>query len=216
MVAISVQGDFEGLRRHLEKLQADINKAAVRALNSSAFRVAREAGTEIAGRVDNPVAFTKKPLVVASKATDTDLTAVVRIKDIQARYLGPVISGGARPLKRSEQRFMGRAFVPGRGIALNANGNVPKATLLALLKAVGTGGKGTFKSMPVFVGKPGRLPAGVWGKKGRELVPLLIFVEGTPSYRRQIDFRSIAESSASRIVADEFGRAMAAAVAGSE
>ena len=137
---MNVRADLDRVRKHLDRVQKDVQKATVRALNNSAFRISREVGDEVAGKIDSPSAFTRKSMVVARKANDGDLSAEVRMKDIQARYLAPLMRGGARVLKPVEQKFMGRPFVPGPGLQLNASGNVPKATLLALLRAVASGG----------------------------------------------------------------------------
>ena len=204
---LNVRADLDRVRKHLDRVQKDVHKATVRALNNSAFRISREVGDEVAGKIDSPSAFTRKSMVVARKASDGDLSAEVRVKDIQARYLAPLMRGGARVLKPVEQKFMGRPFVPGPGLQLNANGNVPKATLLALLRAVASGGKGRFKAATVFLGKHG-----VYTREGRRLVPLLVFSRSDPRYRQSIDFEPIAQSIGRRVVVDEFDRAIASAL----
>lgn len=207
---LEVRGDFEDVRRKLERLRKNLQRATVRALNNSAFKVSAAVSAEIAAQIDRPVAFTQKSMVVASKATDNDWSALVRMKDIQARYLAPLLAGGSRVLKPAEQRFMGRPFVPGPGVQLNASGNVPKATLLALLKAVnaqGAQGRRRFKGNGVVL-----LESGVFARQGRRLVPMLLFAKSAPRYGKRIDFASIAQSTATPIVADEFDRAIASAV----
>ncbi len=206
---LNIRSDLDKVRRHLEKVQADVQKASARALNNSAFRMAREIGDEVAGAIESPTAFTRKSMVVARKASDGDLSAEVRMKDIQARYLGPLLSGGARVLKPVEQKFMGRSFVPGPGLPLNANGNVPKATLLALLAAVRSGGKGRYKGAVVFLA-----PSGIYAREGRQRVPLLLFTRAAPSYRKRIDFEWIARSVGERVLAEEFERAISSAIRG--
>ncbi|MFO1196845.1 MAG: hypothetical protein U1E86_07715 [Burkholderiaceae bacterium] len=215
MFNVTIEHNFDELRQRLQRWREEIPRAAARGLNNVAFRVQREAGPELVAGLDRPTAFTEKSLWVGAKATPENLEAVIEMKPLQARYLRPLITGGARGQKVSEQRFMGRFFVPGPSAPINSAGNISKASLLRILEAATTGG--TFNGGRVFVVKGGigqrGLRPGVWVKSKRgKPEPILLFVDRAPNYGRRINFAAVVGGAARSVASDEMGRAVADAL----
>lgn len=204
---ISVQSNLEPVRRQLGALRGQVPFVTSVAINDVA-RKAQAATPSLFERVlDRPKPFTTKSAVFVKFSNKASLEATVGLKDIQARYLAPLLSGEERRQKPVEQKFMGRYFVPGNGLQLDAYGNVPKATLLAIVRAV-TSGAPIWKGRRVFVVPDGqRLPAGVYAgdkakakKRQNKAEPLLIFAKRAPRYKKVLDFVGEVE----RVVRTEF------------
>jgi hypothetical protein len=160
------------------------------ALTRTAQRVQRDLTDRLGRDFDAPVPFTKRAIGYRP-ANRVQLSAEVYVRDAQLKYLAPSIFGGQRPPKRFEQRLQGDArrarvpgALPGAGVRLNASGNVPKATLLRLLKDAKTKGSGVFITDP-----GGHLAPGVWKRVSRiKVAPLLLFARTSPRYSRRFDF----------------------------
>lgn len=210
---LEIKIDTRALERRFANLQREIPRAIAAGLTDGAREVERAVQAEIRDKVDNPRPFTERSTYV-SPANPTRPAATVGLKRIQAGYLRPLIEGGPRPEKRSEQRLGGRYYVPAPGVPLDVHGNVPKGTLTAILRAARRGGK--YRGGTVIVGVPPgtELDAGVWLRTRRELRPLLLFVEGSaPAYRKTVDFYGVAERTARRVVVERIRARLRAAAA---
>lgn len=188
----------------------------------------------------SPVSYTLKSLRI-EPATKDSLSARVMVKN-QApgtsvkpeNYLQPEVEGGGRKHKQMEVALRysgvlssGQYAMPGKGMKLDAHGNVKGAdvrTVLKALKAIrskGPRGRGGRKlKNDLFAGLPrgGNRPHGIWRREGRgdgegRLRPLFIFTNQTPSYAPRLDFTGVVQSVAHDRFAVEFEKAMAAMVA---
>ena len=221
MVAITVSHDLDKLKAEMTRVQKDqLPFAASLAINAVA-RKAKDAMPAVLERLlDKPKPFTTKSAFFTTSATKATLQATVGLKDVQAGYLAPLLSGGGRKAKASEQRFMGRFFVPAPAVPLDAYGNVTKANLVGILKAAESGGEWKGKRIVVFPTGNGKLPAGVYASNKRRglksekrgLTLLLQFVSRAPGYRQRIRLGEEVE----RVVRAEFAAAFAIAMARAE
>jgi hypothetical protein len=149
-------------------------------------------------------------------------------------YLEPQIFGGGRPLKRFEQRLqrarilpVGMYAVPGGGAKLDRYGNMSASQIVQILSQLKTlndpGGAGQSatgsrrsrrnvkRAGQFFAGRPGggKLPLGVWQKRGNAIKPVLIFVRA-PSYRQRFKFYDVSERIARQQFPLQFERAASA------
>lgn len=165
---------------------------------------------------DRPTRFTLNALYV-QPATKRDLKAVVLFKEgfgsVPAwRYLGPQVMGGPRD-KKSHERALERAgiirsdefCVPGKGVKLDAHGNISGSLITRMLSSLGANpdprSNTTERSKRrnprrtnFFVLRDhGRAPDGVYERKGgRALIPTLIFVR-QPRYDKRFPFYETAD-----------------------
>lgn len=188
-----------------------------------------------------PVPYTLKSLRT-EPATKDSLSARVMVKNQAAgvapeNFLQPEVEGGARKHKRMEAALRyagvlraGQYAMPGKGIDLDASGNVKGAevrTILAALKGIRAvssaqdrkTGKGLRKGRQLanalFVGKPlgGGRPEGIWRREGQRLRPLFIFANQAPRYAKRLDFSGTVQQVALNRFRPEFEKALAAMVA---
>jgi hypothetical protein len=224
MIEVSVKHTLDKLSARLGNLVQERKVAVAIALTATAQDV-REAEYEEMKRVfDRPTRFTLSSLFL-KRATAADLRAVVWLREQwpnpRVHYLSPQIHGGQRPLKRFEHLLQakgllpaGMAAVPGRGARFDANGNMSRGQLiqvLSSLQAMGEHGyaanrtnsarsrRSAKRAGQYFVGRPGggRLPLGVWHKRGEQLLPVLIFVP-VPKYSKRFDFYGVANKVVAR------------------
>lgn len=208
---LRVHVDVSGALRKLRDAKRKVRVAAAIALTRTVQEAQRELTAEVGRVFDAPVPFTQRALGI-EPANPHTLRAAVFVRPLQARYLAPQIEGGARPPKRFEQRLQGEVTrarvpgaVPGRGVRLNAAGNIPKATLLRLLRQAKTRGSGVF-----IAPKGGRLAPGIWQRKGAsKAVPLLLFAPTAPQYRKRFYFYLVGERAVREALPREFELAKA-------
>jgi hypothetical protein len=140
-----VEIDTKGLTQNLtdvEKRQFPF--ALMTALNETAFQT-REAWKAQIGKVfDNPTALTRNAVVYKKANKQNGYAAEILIRDEvsggtpPSEYLKPQEFAGARKQKPFERKLAnhprGRKFyTPGKGIDLNAYGNVPQGTISKVL-----------------------------------------------------------------------------------
>lgn len=188
-----------------------------------------------------PTAYTLNALRV-EPATKDKLSARVMVKNQASgiapeNFLQPEVEGGVRKQKRVESalRYAGvlranQFAMPGKGIDLDANGNVKGAevrTILAALKGIRavsstrdrkTGKplrKGRKLANDMFVGKPngGNRPEGIWRREGHRIRPLFIFTNRAPAYKKRLDFNGVVQRVALDRFRPEFEKALQAMVA---
>ncbi len=218
MVAISVQHDLHKIKAEMTRIERDqIPFAASLAINA----VARKAKEALPGAferlLDRPKPFTTQSGFFSTNSNRVNLQATVGLKDIQAGYLAPLLSGQPRKQKGSEQRFMGRFFIPAPAVPLDSYGNVTKANLVAILKAAESKTEWKGKRIVVFPSGNGRLPPGVYASNKRRglktekrgLTLLLRFVSRAPGYKKRLHLGDEVQ----RVVRGEFAGAFASAMA---
>lgn len=207
--------DLEALSRRLAALGNGLGLAfaQARATNALAFNV-RTRWRDKAGEVfDRPTPFTRNAALVR-KATVQQPVATVFIRDEAgdgvppARYLQQQVTGGERRLKRSEKALQaaglmpeGHVAVPGQGAKLDSYGNIRAGQITRILSALKASNdplqnatarsqaKAKRRNAPAIFALPsprGRLPPGVYERRGRKIIPLLVFVRGA-RYRPRFD-----------------------------
>lgn len=212
--------ELSSLKSKISNLRRDqLPYAYARALTATARDVQRAMPEVLDRTLERPTPFTRNGMFVTA-ATKIELAALVGFKDIQARYLAAIIKGTTRTEKPSEQKFLGRYFVPASGLTKNVYGNVPKNTLVAILRAAVDGT--AYKGGRVFVlaTATAKHAAGVYLAKRRttkkassqQLTPLLFFVAQAPRYKRLLDFPREVHAIVNARFGSNFRAAYAAAV----
>ena len=120
----------------------------------------------------------------------------------------------------------GQFAMPGKGMELDANGNVKGAevrTILAALKNIRGGvgakgqkaGRGRKLANDLFVGKPngGSRPDGIWRREGQRIRALFVFTNAAPTYSKRLDFTGVVQRVALERFEPEFEKALNAMVA---
>lgn len=162
---------------------------------------------------DQPVDWTLNSLqVVTASKTDNPITAQLKFREFGGKgtpawkYLTPEIEGGERRHKSHERRLIAAGImhdseyaVPGEGVTLDANGNMPGSLLeqiLSQLQAAGGSGyasnqtsrsrkrsKGGQQGLTYFVLRGTKAANGIYLRRSAErtIKPILIFVR-PPSY----------------------------------
>lgn len=138
--------DIAGFVRDLSDIEKrQFPYALMRALNDTAYQTRQAWGEEMDRVFDRPTRFTRNA-VLYKKATKENFEAEVFIRDHAlkgtppARYLYQQAEGGQRAQKPSERLLQragvlgsGEYIVPGRGVQLDAYGNVPARLMNAVL-----------------------------------------------------------------------------------
>lgn len=178
-------------------------------------------------------------------ATKDKLSARVSIKNVvqpgavkPENFLLPQVDGGGRNRKRSENSLgysgiltSGQYVMPGKGLELDASGNVPGGEMKTILQAVkktqgekikGKRSAGVIAmSQGLFIGKPrGRKLSGIWkreGEKGnRTLRALFIIPTRAPRFSKRLDFTGTVRRLAEKRFPAEFEKAVAEEMAKSK
>ena len=212
--------------------------AASTALTRTAqYAVKTELPAEMRSVFGNPVAYTLNALRIEPATKDT-LSARVMVKTSAAgvapeNFLFPQVEGGGRKHKRAEagMRYAGvlgagQFAMPGKGLDLDANGNVKGAdvrTILTALKGIRGGvgakgqkaGRGRKLANDMFVGKPngGDRPDGIWRREGKRIRALFVFTNDAPTYSKRFDFTGVVQRVALARFKPEFDKALSAMVA---
>jgi hypothetical protein len=235
MLTINVKHNVSDAITRLDDLQKKhVPFAAALALTRTAQEVRKAEVEEMKRAFDRPTPFTLRSLYL-KPATKADLTARIWFKDINRpeHYLVAQITGGERPLKRFEQHLQragvlpkDQFVVPGAGARLNKYGNMSAGQITQILSATGAhpdihahsldernrSRRRGRKLRAYFVGRPGgRLPLGIWEKRGNRVLPVLIFVR-KPHYSKRFRFYEIGRSVAQREFPKQFERALAEAL----
>lgn len=212
------------------------------AASTALTRVAKQAATvelpaEMRSVFSGPTAYTLNSLRIEPATKDT-LSARVMVKNqangvAPENFLQPEVEGGGRKHKRVEAAMRyagvlraGQFAVPGKGIDLDANGNVKGAemrTILASLKNIRGGvgakgqkaGRGRKLANDLMVGKPlgGSRPDGIWRREGQRLRALFVFTSQAPKYGKRLDFSGVVQQVALDRFRPEFEKALAALAA---
>jgi hypothetical protein len=177
----------------------------------------------------NPTPYTLNSLFVQPSTTET-LSARVMVKDsagrgvIPEKFLFPEVSGGGRNEKGFERALRlagilkaGERVMPGRGVELDAFGNVPAALIRSVLAWAKDGAKSRTQKIRgqkqdnrygyVLFGKPGARVRGIAQRDGRIFMPLFIFTTTQPLYKARLDFEGVVKKCAQVNFRKEFTRA---------
>ena len=211
--------------------------ALSKAVNDTAKEVKAELVNEMKRVFDRPTNYTLNSVFI-KPATKRDLTAIVGFKEWggkgtpASKYLAPQMFGGNRGLKRSERSLQragllpsGMYWTPGKGARLNSHGNISGGQITQILSvlqaSVDTAQNMTARSRvknrkprEYFVGKPGggRLPLGVYERRGRKIKPVLVFVK-SPNYKPRFLFFETAEKTVNKVWLQKMGEAIQYALA---
>ena len=143
---INVKHNFPEVATALKRARSQVPFALARALTKTGQDVKEAQREEISRVFDRPTRYTQNA-VYLRPATKTRLEAVVWLKDGNrpTHYLLPQIEGGARPLKRFEQRLVrvglmqpDERAVPGAGAQLDAFGNISRGPIAKILSQLKT------------------------------------------------------------------------------
>lgn len=223
--------ELQALVKQLEGLNArGISFATGRATNNVAFKI-RDGWKEKSKQVFNsPTRFTENSVLVR-RATKANPIARVFFRDEAGDgiapqvYLQQQVLGGDRRLKRSEVALRslgvlpsGFRAVPGNGLRLDRNGNVPGRTMKAILdelsKPPNTGDRGIF----ALRAPRGKLLPGIYRRRydgrreiARFVIPLLIFVRN-PRYTARLPIFDFARDVMRREAVPEMRKAVTAEI----
>lgn len=146
MLKINVTHNFPQVSAALARAKSQVPFALARALTKTAQDVRAAQRKEIERVFDRPTPFTRNA-VYMRPATKVRLQAEVWLKDNGSRpnHLLPQIEGGARPLKRFEQRLVMTGYmqpteraVPAAGARLDAYGNMSRGQINQILSQLKT------------------------------------------------------------------------------
>ncbi len=188
-------------------------KVAMKMLNNTARSMHKAETEHLKAIFDRPVPFTLKAMAF-TQATKTNMVSSVFVKETQAKYLAAQVDGGTRAFKSFEERFDGVPGVdfvmPGKGAKLNQFGNVSKAMLLKIAKAVKSSNHGGYAVKHVS----GRAYS-VHPKPGITgvLAPALLFFATSAKYQPRFKFHEIGVSAFRETYAQHFADAWNAALA---
>lgn len=224
MLALGFQSDIQKLLNPIYQLTAKQYPFIVAlALTKTAQEVQKAEIAEMSVDLDKPTPFTLRGTYVRP-ATKQTLEAEVDLKDFGGKggaahkYLQPQILGGGRGLKKFEYALRaagvlpaGMYVVPGKGATLDQYGNVtPRSIYTQILSALGSAeykagyamnrtkrsAARNKKLRSLFaVNTPGRLPLGIYERKGRSITILFAFVKA-PAYRQRYSFYETAQQKA--------------------
>lgn len=224
MLKISVKADLSKLIRKFQVVESQAKFATALALTRTAQGVAADLAADLPRIFKSVAPFTKRAFYI-SKATKSNLTATVGIKQKQAQYLYREIVGGARD--PAIEKLLGRILpsgyfvVPTSFSKLTANRKVSIAWVRKIADQLAGTATAQAKvrkkrgaaNVPFIVAGDAKLHPGIYQKVNAQgIAPLLLFVK-RPKYSRRYDFKGTAKRFARARFADEFARAARDAMA---
>ena len=237
----SIDLDISGATKLTSALMKQVPFAMAKALTQTAIQAQTDIVQAMTRVFDRPTPYTLNSTFV-SPATKTKLEAEVKLKNESAKglpatkYLASEVFGGVRNAKRSEialRRSLnlasGSFILPGEGVKLDQYGNISAGMMTKILSAVrshpdsyaNTTSKSRLRAIAAgrnldyFVGRSpsGAQRRGVWERDGRQLHPILIFIDTPPTYRERLRFYAIAQQTYARVYQQLFNQALADAIA---
>ena len=139
MVTLNVKSDLDKFAAQLSELERrQVRYAASRALTEVAKAAVKDMQAEMPRIFDRPTRYTINAVYAIPNRDKRNLEAVVAIRNQasgtpQERYLSPEILGGPRATKAFETKIGLGQLVPAAGALLDANGNVQRAQINAIL-----------------------------------------------------------------------------------
>lgn len=238
-----IEVSFKGLRERLQMLdrleREQLPFAASLALTGTAQDVKRGLVDEMATVFDRPTRWTLNSLFVMP-ATKESMKARVWMKDESpgsggkpaTEWLAPQVFGGSRGQKRSEKMLtdagllpVGQYIMPGKGMRLDAYGNISRGTMNKILSGLGaqqdkyansTDSKRSIGNLKrYFVLRKGGRPLGIAERTGRGAngMRMVIAFGSRPGYSKRFDFFEVAERIANDRLPIRFELALARALA---
>jgi hypothetical protein len=143
---INVTNNFKQVSDAIKSARGQVPFAIARALTKTGQQVKVAEKAEIESNFDRPNAYTRNA-VFLSPATKQRLVAEVWLKDGKRpeHYLLPNIRGGARPLKRFEERLVRAGYmqptertVIGAGAQVDQYGNISRGQIVRILSQLKT------------------------------------------------------------------------------
>jgi len=237
----SVDLDLSGATKLTNALMKQIPFAMAKALTLTAIQAQTDIVQAMMKVFDRPTPYTLNSTFV-SPATKDRLESEVKLKDESykgtpaTKYLAPEVFGGTRNAKAGEvamRRMLalaeGSFVVPGAGVKLDSYGNISAGTMTKILSAIHANpdyyANTTSKSrkraiaagrnLDYFVGRSpsGARRLGVWERDGRNLHPILVFIDRAPTYRERLAFYEITQETYNRVFNRLFNDALADAIA---
>lgn len=233
---------FTGLRERLQMLdrleREQLPFAAALALTGTAQDVKQGLVEEMAAVFDRPTRWTLNSLFV-EPATKDKMKARVWMKDRAqdsggkpaTEWLAPQVFGGGRGQKRSEKLLAnggqlpaGQYILPGRGMKLDAYGNISRGTMNKILSGLGaqqdryansTNSRRSAGNLKrYFILRKGSRPLGIAERTGRGAngMRMVIAFGRRPEYSKRFDFFAVAERIAEDQLPIRFELALARAL----
>lgn len=151
MIRLSIRPDVKDLLRDVDELKRkQIPYIVAQTVNGAAKRAAAAEGLAMSRQLDRPRPFTLRSIGIRYARKEAT-TAIIFIKDVQARYLTPEILGGKQVLLGTSRAILKPIAQP-----LNQYGNLPRG-LLQRLK-----GRSDIFIGSVTFKKSGQTISGVW------------------------------------------------------
>lgn len=234
MIKIGVEGEAL-LRRKLSDIEKrQLPFATAVALNRTAQNVKDAEITAMKAAFDRPTRFTLNSLFI-KPAKKNRLQAVVWVKDYASkaapptRWLLPEVMGGNRSAKRSETLLSarsilpsGKALMPGKGVRLDAHGNISRGMMQKILSGLGAQGDKLANSTDsrrsegnrkrFFVLGKGSGAIGIAERKGKRSIAMVLAFGKSPSYGSRLDFYGVASRTITRRLPQHLRAAMGEAV----
>lgn len=237
-----IEVKFSGLRERLQMLdrleREQLPFAAALALTGTAQDVKQGLVEEMAAVFDRPTRWTLNSLFV-EPATKETMKARVWMKDEApgnggkpaTEWLAPQVFGGSRKQKRSEKLLTdpgqlppGQYILPGKGMKLDAYGNISRGTMNKILSGLGSQfdkyanstdsrrSAGNLKRY--FILRKGNRPLGIAERTGRGAngMRMVIAFGRRPEYSKRFDFFAVAERIAEDRLPIRFELALARAL----
>jgi hypothetical protein len=238
---LSVDLDISGAVKLTTAITNRIPFAMAKALTLTATQAQTDIVQAMTQVFDRPTPYTLN-LTYVIPATKDRLESLVQLKDSAAKgtpaikFLDPEVFGGERNPKRGEKALQrlgalasGSFIAPGAGLKLDQYGNISAGTMTKILSAVQANPDyhqnvtqrsrkraiAAGRNLEYFVGRSpsGARRLGVWERDGRNLHPILIFVDRTPTYRERLKFYAIAQATYERVYQRLFDEALSDAIA---
>lgn len=228
VVNFNVTSNIDDVLGYTARIHPQFSFAHASGLTRTAMKVRDAEKQAMPSAFDRPTRWTINSLYLRG-ATKSRQQADVWFKDTgdgaSGEYLKPQVFGGLRPQKRFEKRLQaagimppGWVAVPGKGVKLDAYGNMSSqqiVQLLSVLRAQLDPQQNTTdrsrdrarrkgKSRDYFVSGPrvaapapngGRLPFGVYQRLSGRVMSILLFVPQA-KYSQRFDFFGIANTTA--------------------
>lgn len=216
--------ELEGIKEAKKLLSPErLKKVILNTINDTArLDVKPDIQKEMKQVFDNPTPYTLNS--VYTRLNPTDMSVDIGLKEWGGKggsagnYLKPQIYGGTRPMKRSET-YLQSYYVPGRGVRLNAYGNIPGSTITQILSAlkafpeVGYMANVTARSRGrnkrirnFFIAREDQknLKPGVYERMANgSIKPVLIFI-GSPSYQVRLRLFDVIQDSVNKNIQRRF------------
>lgn len=214
-------GNLPEVQHVLQNLASEqIPYAISVAINNTCYKVMQGERAEIKNAFDRPTPFVVRGIRY-EKSSKRNLTARVYAAETTRKVFEAHVFGGNRGIKTFEGIMRrlgilpdGRFVVTASGSKLNAYGNIQHKQLNNILDALpelaNRGSSGVY-FLGNRTGHTRHLPMGIWERKGRRIVPVLLFVS-QPTYEKRYNFYEIGIEIANNVMGAEMLKAAEKAI----